>query len=388
MRIFFLLPRVPYPTEKGDKLRAFHQIKQLSRNHEIILCSLNDSVLHKDALHVLNKYVKAVHVISLDKFTILLNIIIAFFSKRPMQVGYFYSPSAKKKILKLISKYKPDHIFCQLIRVAEYVMDLPIPKTIDYQDVFSKGIDRRIALSPFYLRPFLKIEHRRLQNYERMVFDRFDNKIIISEPDRDLIPHPDHDKIVVVANGVDTDFFSPQEREKKHDLVFTGNMGYPPNINSAEFLVNQILPKLLPLKHDIRLLLAGANPNIRVMVLKSNNVEVSGWVPDMRECYASAKVFIAPMQIGTGLQNKLLEAMAMQIPCITSPLAFQALNAKAGEEILVAKTPEEYVKHILFLLNNPEKAREIGINGRCFVHNNFSWERETAKIEKLINNQL
>jgi len=385
MRIFFLLPRVPYPTEKGDKLRAFHQIKQLSRNHEIILCSLNDSVLHKDALHVLNKYVKAVHVISLDKFTILLNIIIAFFSKRPMQVGYFYSPSAKKKILKLISRYKPDHIFCQLIRVAEYVMDLPIPKTIDYQDVFSKGIDRRIALSPFYLRPFLRIEHRRLQNYERMVFDRFDNKIIISEPDRDLIPHPDHDKIVVVANGVDTDFFSPQEREKKYDLVFTGNMGYPPNINSAEFLVNQILPKLLPLKHDIRLLLAGANPNIRVMVLKSNNVEVSGWVPDMRECYAMAKIFIAPMQIGTGLQNKLLEAMAMQIPCITSPLANQALQAKENEEILIADTPEAYANHIIFLLDNPEKASRIARAGYEYILRNFSWEAETDKIEQLLH---
>jgi len=387
MRIFFLLPRVPYPTEKGDKLRAFHQIKQLSRHHEVILCSLNDSVLHKDALPVLNKYVKAVHVISLNKFNILLNIIKAFFRGRPLQVGYFYSSSAKKQILKLINSYKPDHIFCQLIRVAEYVKDIQIPKTIDYQDVFSKGIDRRIALSAFYLRPFLRIEHRRLQQYERMVFDCFDNKIIISEPDRELIPHPERNKIVVVANGVDTEFFSPMEREKKYDLVFTGNMGYPPNINSAEFLVNQILPELLPFKHDLRLLLAGANPNIRVLVLKSNNVDVSGWVPDMRECYASAKMFIAPMQIGTGLQNKLLEAMAMQIPCITSPLAFLALNAKSGEDIMVAETPKEYVQHILFLLNNPEKAREIGLNGCRFVHNNFSWERETAKIEALIENK-
>jgi sugar transferase (PEP-CTERM/EpsH1 system associated) len=384
MRIFFLLPRVPYPTEKGDKLRAFHQIKQLSRHHEIILCALNDSALHKDALPVLNKYVQAVHIISLSKINILVNIIKALFTGRPMQVGYFYSPSAGKQIRRLIEHYKPDHIFCQLIRVAGYVKDLPVHKTLDYQDVFSKGIDRRLVLAPFYLKPFLKIEYRRLQNYERMVFDHFDNKIIISEPDRELIPHPDRDKVVVVANGVDTDFFSPAERTKNYDLVFTGNMGYPPNINSAEYLVRQILPRLLPHKPGLSILLAGANPNIRVMVLKSNHVEVSGWVPDMRECYASAKIFIAPMQIGTGLQNKLLEAMAMEIPCITSPLAFRALNAKAGEDLLVAETPDEYVNQILFLLNNPGKAREIGINGRVFVHNNFSWENESAKIEALL----
>jgi sugar transferase (PEP-CTERM/EpsH1 system associated) len=384
MRIFFLLPRVPYPTEKGDKLRAFHQIKQLSRHHEIILCALNDSALHKDALPVLNKYVRVVHVISLNKINIMINIIKALFNGRPMSVGYFYSPSAGKQIRRLIDQYKPDHIFCQLIRVAEYVKDLPYRKTIDYQDVFSKGIDRRLVLAPFYLKPFLRIEYRRLQNYERMVFDHFDNRIIISEPDRELIPHPEKEKIVVVANGVDTEFFSPIDREKKYDLVFTGNMGYPPNINSTEYLVNQILPKLLPYKPGTSLLLAGANPNIRVMVLKSGHVEVSGWVPDMRECYAGAKIFIAPMQIGTGLQNKLLEAMAMEIPCITSPLAFRALNAKSGIHLLVAETPDEYVKHILFLLNNPEKAREIGKNARTFVQQNFSWEKESAKIEALL----
>ena len=190
---------------------------------------------------------------------------------------------------------------------------------------------------------------------------------------------------MVVANGVDTDFFKPADSEKRYDLVFTGNMGYPPNINAAEYLVNEILPEILPLKPDLRLLIAGANPHLRVMVLKSAQVEVSGWVPDMRECYAGARIFIAPMQIGTGLQNKLLEAMAMQIPCITSPLAFQALNAREGEDILVARNPKEYATHILSLLNNPVLARKIALNGYHLVHNNFNWEKETDKIDKLIN---
>ena len=189
---------------------------------------------------------------------------------------------------------------------------------------------------------------------------------------------------MVVANGVDTDFFRPVEKEKSYDLVFTGNMGYPPNINSAEFLVNEILPEILPHKPDLRLLIAGANPHLRVMVLKSAQVDVSGWVPDMRECYAGAKIFIAPMQIGTGLQNKLLEAMAMQVPCITSPLAFQALNARDGEDILVAQTPKEYAAHILTLLNNPAQAQKIALKGYNLVHQNFNWEKETNKIDKLI----
>lgn len=221
MKLFFLLPRVPYPTEKGDKLRAFHQITHLAKHHEIIICALNEGVLHEDAVPVLSKYASAVHIIPISKATIFSNIVRALFTGKPLQVGYYYNKATEKIILGLIAKYKPDHIFCQLIRMADYVKDLPIPKTLDYQDVFSKGVERRLASSSILLRPFLKLEYQRMLDSERIAFDRFDNKIIISYPDRDLIPHPDKEKIVVVANGVDTTFFHPLERTKEYDLVFT-----------------------------------------------------------------------------------------------------------------------------------------------------------------------
>ena len=384
MKVFFLLPRVPYPTEKGDKLRAYNHLKQLSKNHEVILCALNDDVLHEDAINVLSQYAKSVYILPISKSVIFFNLIKTVFTNKPFQVGYFYNKVIAGKIQSIIDFHKPDHIFCQLVRVAEYVRNSPIPKTLDYQDVFSKGVERRLSTSPFYTKPFLKIEYQRLLKYEHDIFDLFDNKVIISVPDRDLIPHPEREKIVVVRNGVDTSFFKPIEQEKEYDLLFTGNMGYPPNINAAEYLARKILPKIIQQKPDITLLIAGASPHLRVSVLKSEHIDVTGWVPDMRECYASAKIFIAPMQIGTGLQNKLLEAMAMQIPCITSPLANQALQAKENIEILIAETPEEYLKHILMLLNDPELARKIALKGYEFVLNNFSWEKESEKIDALI----
>ncbi len=384
MRILFVLPRVPYPTEKGDKLRAFHQIKQLSRNHEIIICALNDGVLHNDAIAVLQKYATAVHVIPVSRLTIVMSLIRALFSGKPLQVGYFYNRKARRQVDELVRKYRPDHIFCQLIRVAEYVKDQPYPKTLDYQDVFSKGMERRLATASFLMKPFLRLEYKRLLRYEHDIFEKFTHRIIISQPDRDLIPHPDRSLIQVVANGVDTDFFHPLDRKQEYDLVFTGNMGYPPNINAAEFLANKILPLTARQRPDIRLLIAGANPNMRVLVLKSPQVEVTGWVPDMRECYAGARIFVAPMQLGTGLQNKLLEAMAMKVPCITSPLANQALQATPGDEILLAETPQEYAETILRLLNDPALASRLGENGHRFVMKNYSWEHETRKIESLI----
>ena len=384
MKILVLLPRVPYPLEKGDKLRAYNHIRFLSKNNEIILCAINDTQIHPEAVKQLQPFCKSIHIFNISKPGIAVNLLKAFFRGIPFQTGYFYNSRIQQKINDIIAEEKPDHIFCQLVRVAEYLKGQPIPKTIDYQDVFSKGIERRIAKSPFYLRPVFKMEYRRLIRYEHEVFEIFDNKTIISRPDRDLIPHPQKEQIHIIPNGVDTDFFKPMEREKDYELVFIGNMAYPPNVNAAEYLAREILPIVKKSKPQAKLLLAGATPDKRVLALQSGSVTVTGWMDDIRDGYARAKIFIAPMQIGTGLQNKLLEAMAMKIPSITSPLANSALRAKEGEEILVGNNPAEYAGHILKLLEDKTYARKIAEAGYRFVINNYDWESATAELERVM----
>ncbi len=385
MKIFVLLPRFPYPLEKGDKLRAYNQLKYLSKKHEIHLCALSDIPIKPDHIEVVESFCKSVHIVRLTKVTILFNLLWAFFSGKPLQVGYFYSRKGNKKVHRLIADIKPDHIYCQLIRVAEYVKDIDIPKTLDYQDVFSKGVERRIQNSAFYKKPVLKLEYKRLLRYEAAAFSWFNNKTIISKPDRDFIPHPEKDKIEIVINGVDTDFFKPIAIEKEYDLVFIGNMGYPPNVNASEYLVKEILPIVQQTRPNVKLVLAGATPHPSVLALKGRNVHVTGWVEDIRECYAKSRIFIAPMQIGTGLQNKLLEAMAMKIPSITSPLANFALEATDGEEILVGNSPQEFANQIIQLLDNKDFADRIAKNGHAFVHRNYDWDAATKKLENLIS---
>ncbi|MCF8367778.1 MAG: glycosyltransferase [Bacteroidales bacterium] len=386
MRIFVLLPRFPYPLEKGDKLRAYHQIIHLAKNHEVHLCTLSDIKIQPDYVKALEPFCKSIHILSLSKFSILINILKAFLKGLPLQVGYFYNKKASGNIHQLIEEIKPDHIYCQLLRVAEYVKKTSIPKTLDYQDVFSKGMARRAETARFYLKPVFKMEYRRLLKYEKVVFDIFDNKTIISEPDRALIPHPEKDKIKIVINGVDTDFFTPIEIPKAYELVFIGNMGYPPNINAAEYLVKKVLPLVHQKLPEVRLGLAGATPHANVQALANDKVTVTGWVDDIRKYYAKSKIFIAPMQIGTGLQNKLLEAMAMKIPCITSELANQALKAKHGEEILVGNTPEEYAQFIVSLLEDELYSDKLAGKGHTFVHSNFNWTAATNVLESLILN--
>jgi glycosyltransferase involved in cell wall biosynthesis len=161
-------------------------------------------------------------------------------------------------------------------------------------------------------------------------------------------------------------------------------MGYPPNINAAEYLVKEILPIVRSTKPEIKLTLAGAEPHASVLGLKGNHVHVTGWVEDIRECYAKARIFIAPMQIGTGLQNKLLEAMSMKIPSITSPLANSALEAKDGEDILVGNSPQQFADHIIKLLNDKDFADTIAQKGYDFVHRNYDWNSATKKLEDVI----
>jgi len=387
MRIFVLLSRVPYPLEKGDKLRAFHQIVQLSKNNEIVLCALNpDRKLNKrDAFSALQPYCRSINFIDIPFIGRVWNILKAFVKGLPLQVGYFYSCKAGKKIDKLINDYKPDHIYCQLLRTAEYAKNHTIPKTIDYQDVFSYGVKRRMEKAPFYIKPVFKLEYKRLIKYENRIFGLFDHKTIISFPDRDLMPHPNKNDIHVIPNGVDHDYFSPRESEKNFDVVFTGNMAYPPNVNAAEFLINKIMPNVWKEKPEVKVMIAGATPDKRVLSLKSDRVTITGWMDDIRVSYAGAKIFIAPMQIGTGLQNKLLEAMSMKIPSITTSLANDALQAVDGESILIGDDALELAQNILKLLNDQELYKKITENGFHFVKQNYSWEEATEKLNNIIH---
>lgn len=379
-----MLSRVPYPLEKGDKLRAFNQLKELSLHHDIILCTLSDHRVSQEAREFIKPYVKHHYIFRLYKASIPFRLLRNFFSDKPFQVAYFFRKRIQEKVHEIIRAQEPDYIYSQLIRTAEYVKDLSLNKTLDYQDVFSKGLYRRWQVAPLIKKPILRAEYQRVRRYEKEVFDLFEKKTIISFPDRELIPHAQKRQITVIPNGVDFDYFKRQEREKSIDIIFTGNMAYPPNINGAIYLVRSIMPHVWKHLPDATLVLAGASPSISVRSLESDRVHVTGWVDDMREYYSRSRVFVAPMQIGTGLQNKVLEAMAMGLPCITSKLANDALNAPEGEAVLVGNSPSSFATHILALLQDEQMRQHLAENGYQFVRANYQWSKVCEKLLEVI----
>lgn len=390
MKLFVLLSRVPYPLEKGDKLRAYHLVKRLAQRHDIFLCCLSDQPVAPGAVEHLRGFCQHIEVVHLPRWRIVLKLVNAVFTRLPFQVSYFHHKAAQRQVDAAIDRFKPDHVFCQLVRTTEYVRARwNLPKTLDYMDTLSKGMERRTETTSFWLRPLLRAETRRLIAYENLMFDLFDHCVIISAQDRDYLYHPGRTDMAVIPNGVDTGHFHPPQRgqEPHYDLLFTGNMNYPPNIDSVLFLANRVLPLVRKERPNTSLLISGVDPSARVRELAERDplTTVTGWVKDIRASYADARIFVAPMQIGTGLQNKLLEAMAMRMPCITSPLANNAVGAAPGVAILIGTEPEEHARNILHLLNSPEERDRIAVNGHRFVHQRFDWQRSADVLDALIS---
>lgn len=389
MKILVILSRIPYPLEKGDKLRAYHQVKELSKNHEVCLCCLSENTPLPEAADKLASIASEVHFFQLNRTRIYVNLFLAALGRKPFQVAYFYQSKVHRKIRNRIQTFNPEHIFCQLVRTAEYAKNVHnIPKTLDYQDAFSKGMDRRADHEKNRLKRYLfRSESKRLLIYEHLIFDFFEHKCIISEQDKALIYHEKQNEIAVIPNGVDFDFFRPTDADKQYDLCFVGNMSYAPNVDSVLYLVNEILPLLVEKKPYIKVLIAGADPTDAIIQLQNKHVTVAGWVDDIRQSYAQSRIFIAPMQIGTGLQNKLLEAMAMKIPCITSKLANAALGATSGVHLMVGKKPEEYAQQVIQLLDKPKVAAELAENGHNFISQRYSWSGSAAQLEALMQSR-
>ncbi|MFN0033050.1 MAG: glycosyltransferase [Flavobacteriales bacterium] len=385
MRIAMMVSRIPWPLEKGDKLRAYHQLRHLSTHHEVHLFCLSDIPPDTDGLEHLRTITPHIYVYKLSKLRMVFRMVFSLFSRMPWQVHYFFQKNISHQLKKDLLAINPDHVYCQLLRTSEYVKHIHhIPKTLDYMDALSAGYKRRLAGAHWWQRPLVAEEARRLQIYENLIFEYFEHHTIISEQDRMLIFHPMRERIAVVANGVDTQYFMPQAiHAPTYELLFTGNMSYPPNVECACRLALEVLPIVRKQYPHAKLLLCGTTPAREVRALANDAVHVSGWVADMRHAYHSARVFAAPMSSGSGLQNKLLEAMSSGMPCVTTPLAASPVGATHWNNMLVAENNTEIAKHIISLLDNKQLADEMGRQARNTVIQHFSWQQSIEKLEQV-----
>ncbi len=372
------------PADKGDKLRAFHQIQQLSLHFEIYLFALNSEKIPADAISTLNKYCKKIEIQNFNKLQLVFQLFKSLFNQLPFQVNYFYNAKVHQKLKRFVSNHQIENGYFQLIRTSEYRKGLSLKSSaIDYMDALSLGMKRRYAIAPIYLKSLLKIEYLRLQAYEKAISIAFQQAFVIAEKDEAAI-HPIACPLLIAANGVEM-AANAFHHAKQFNILFTGNMSYAPNVNAAEYLVQAIMPLVWEKKQNTTVAIVGTSPTQKILNLKSNLVTITGRVESMADYYQNAELCVAPMRIGSGLQNKLLEAMSYGLPCITTQLANDALKAKPNEAIIVEDTPEGISTAILKFLDNKTIQKSFSEVGYNFVKEKYSWEKNTEAIVRFFN---
>ena len=389
-RLWIVTSRFPYPIEKGDKLRLYFQLKELSKYYDITLFTLCENYPKEQHVEVLNQYCSEIIFEKIHFLSRLWQTFISFTRKFPLQVGYFRNDKLQKIIHQKCIESPPDVIYCHLIRMAEYVRHLPIPKVIDYMDAFSLGMFRAAENSnSIFWKKLYRMEAILCEYYERRIFREFNGWTIISKPDREALHLFQKDNITIVQNGIDTEqFYFEEEMQHQKQVVFIGNLGYAPNVRAVQYLVEEIMPLVWTKHPEARLMLAGARPHWYIKQLDDERIVLRGWVEEIRDAYKEGSVLVAPLFTGSGMQNKILEAMSVGLPCVTTSIVNNSILAEEDKEILIAETPIEFERHINHIFENKDQFEHLRREGRKFIERNYPWEKATRPLIELLEDQI
>ena len=413
MKILYLAHRIPYPPNKGDKIRSFNEIKHLSKNHEIYLCCLADNPKDIKYTNELKKYCKTVSVVKINPKLSKLKSALYIFSNQPLTVPYFYSRSLQKTINRLLSAIAFDCIFCFSSPMAEYVFKSKTYKNnpdsrstrliMDFVDVDSDkwiqySMNERWPLGLVY-----KLEGKRLADYEKQIANSFDHSIFVSNNEAAVFKSfcLQSNNIAAIPNGVDVEYFSPEvpvgslfidqesnkinPDKKSSILLFTGAMDYNANVDGVMWFCEKIFPAIRSRFHDVLFYIAGSNPDQKVLNLKNiEGVHVTGFVDDIRPYYKTADICVVPLRMARGIQNKVLEAMAMGRPVVATSRAIQGIKPDNGKQVIVADSPDGFAFNVVNLLKEKKKREEIGKNNLTWVKKNYRWPTHMNRLEQLI----
>ncbi len=278
--------------------------------------------------------------------------------------------------------------FFQLVRTAELsgLLSNKIPKVLDLMDAMSMNMQLRSRREYFPFNVIFRNEAKRLRDYESKVASNFEKLIAISQRDLNSMQLNSKENAVVIPNGIDTTFYHKSvSNSQSIDLLFVGSMSYVPNEEAVLYIHKEILPGLRQLNFFPRVAIVGHSPGKKLRNLNSDNFQITGRVKDTRDYYSAAKIFVAPMFYGTGQQNKILEAMAMGVPVITTSHANEAIGAKSGEEILIADSAEQFKQAIFELLPDENRRQRISKNARVFVELNYEEKISGNKLLLFLN---
>jgi len=389
VNILYLAHRIPYPPNKGDKIRSFHQIEHLSRRHRVHVACLIDA--EEDRAHVadLKPYCASLDAAWRGSLMANLRAARSLFGRRSLSVAAFYSPDLARRIARRLSAEAIDVAIVFSSQMGQYVpAGAPFPTVVDYIDVDSEKWRVYAERKPWPLSWLYRIEADRLQRYEWELARAHEESVFVAQNEADVFRGLAGVNARAIPNGVDLDYFRRPDGaagSQGADLIFVGMMDYFPNIDAVCWFADEIFPRILAGNPEARFRIVGRNPTKRVRDLaRRKNVEVTGAVDDVRPYLVDAAVSVAPFRIARGLQNKVLEAMAMQVPVVGTKTAFQGIEAGPGDGIDRHEDPDAFARAVLDLVRDPGARAEAGRRGRAFVERHHRWEDQVVAFEALL----
>jgi sugar transferase (PEP-CTERM/EpsH1 system associated) len=389
--LLFLAHRVPFPPDRGDKIRSWHMLERLGRLARVHLACFADDQADAAYLERLREAMGGalgeahVEVRRTGKAVAAAR---ALLERRPVSLAAFDSGSMRAFVERLAAERRIDAVFAFSGQMAQFVP--PGPRFVmDFVDVDSAKFEAYAESGPLALRWMMRREAELLSAFERAAAARADASLFVSGAEAALFRARTRiESVWAVSNGIDADFFDPgaafsrltaDERGERPLLLFTGQMDYRPNVEAVTVFAREVLP-LLP---GVRFAIAGRKPAPEVLALRSESIIVTGEVPDIRSWLAVADIVVAPLAIARGIQNKVLEAMAMAKPVVATPAAFEGIEAEPGRDLMLASLSEQAAA-IVHLLAHPAKAREIGLAARRRVESHYRWDARLAALEEIV----
>ncbi len=407
MKILVIVPYAPTLI----RTRPFNLLRSLGqRGHSLTLAALWEHEVERAALQALAGAGVRVLARRHGRPQIARNVLSALASNRPVQAVYAWQPELARLLAGTIAGQRFDIVHVEHLRGAEYGLHIQAqlhqqgvntPVVWDSVDCISLLFEQaaRHSRSSFG-RWVTRLELPRTRRYEAQAVQRFAGVLVTSPKDKaalEALPRPPdavrrgnlledvRRPIFVLANGVDTDYFSPAAAPaRSNQVILTGKMSYHANVTAALHLVNDIMPQVWGRLPDVQVVIAGQAPPHEILTLAERHpsrVAVTGFVADLRPHLRAATVAAAPIAYGAGIQNKVLEAMACGVPVVASPQASSALQACPERDLLVADTPAGFAAAIIRLLENPELRLRLSEAGLQYVRLHHRWETITAQLE-------
>jgi sugar transferase (PEP-CTERM/EpsH1 system associated) len=393
MKILYICHRFPFPPKRGGKIRPFNMIRHFStQGHKVTVCSLSRSPAEAKEGEGIRNHCEHFEMASVSNSIQVIRMVARLPVVTPSSMGFFYSPDLQRRIDNLLSTEQFDLIFVHCSSVAQYVENVRgIPKILDFGDMDSQKWLEYANYKPFPLSLGYRLEGKKMEAAEKRLAKKFDMCTATTRAEWETLnSYRTALKTDWFPNGVDAEYFKPDGKGYDPDILsFIGRMDYYPNQECMFDFCRNTLPLIQARRPQAKLLIVGADPSPAVKKLEElPGVTVTGSVPDVRPFILRSAAMVAPLNIARGTQNKILEAMAMGVPVVTSPAGAGGVDAEDEAHFLVGDSPETYADACLRIMSAPDERSRLSVSGRERMLTHHDWQASMLRLETMVEHVL